>query len=183
MHFLLQLKFSFIIFNFIFYAYILFSVYLCFACTYTCGSRVHLVPIEPKSMCWISWSWSYWWLYGSMWVLEIKHESSEKSQVLLITEQNLQPLILKKKKKILCLYLVISIFLQLLSTQFKIITMVRFSPNSGISFTPPYLMLVELSSYMTCYLPLCMPSSLCPNERHCTFYSPHRRTFYSYKYP
>lgn len=89
----------------------------------------------------------------------------------------------KKKKKILCLYLVISIFLQLLSTQFKIITMVRFSPNSGMSITPPYLMLVELSSYMTCYLPLCMPSSLCPNERHCTFYSPHRRTFYSYKYP
>lgn len=33
---------------------------------------VHVVPLESIRRDWINWDWSYQWLLGNMWMLEIK---------------------------------------------------------------------------------------------------------------
>jgi hypothetical protein len=54
-------------------------VYRCFDCIYVCTPCIHLVPVEARRGCQISWNWGYrrWWV--TMWFLGIGLGSSART--------------------------------------------------------------------------------------------------------
>ena len=54
-------------------------VYGHFVCRGLCAPYMCLVPMEDSRGCWIPWTWSYIWLWATMWVLRTEPGSSERA--------------------------------------------------------------------------------------------------------